>query len=778
FLFFFLFFFLFLVFFLIFFIILFLIINKNINQNEISTTQMTDLHDMYSTEIQPIFNQKCIACHSCFNAPCQLNLTSYEGVNRGASKLNIYDFPKFKSRDPSRLYIDAHTAKEWREKEFFSVTENKQNSLLLYLISKPEGIESGKQKTYDAEYSRQCIASTDKDEIKKFTKKNKAGRMPLGLPALSESEVQKIYKWVNEGAKGPKLIELEGKIISNKFLSHQINELESFLNQKNIKYQITSRYLYEHLFLANLYFKNVPNIFFRLVRSKSSTGNIEEIGSALPFDDPKINFFYRLRPVTNAMMHKYSIPFALDSELIKTWKKNFIESKWPISPKEMPKYGAQAANPFDTFKMIPSQARYNLFLNFSYYFVMTFIKGPVCRGQTALNVINDHFWVLFLDPSKDPLLNNSDAYQKISNETAFPSEIGDDFSPLINFKEKYWKAVTTKFQYLSKMGPLDLNSIWSGKKENPNSALTVYRHFDSASVLYGLRGKIPKTIWILDYQVFESIYYNLTAGYNTFGPLLHQLNSRLYMEVSRIASEDLFLSFLPKKDRQNYRSQWNISVPPHKETITKEIFDLFSTDAKEKLKKEYQYAGVNIESQILLDQEDSKKQLLNQLIKNHFSPSQTQRIESDSKKVNVLTQLNSSITQYLPDTIFLLIRSKNKKSSELWTIVHNKAHYNVAMLLFEKERRRPEFDTVDIIRGAATSYINLIIEIKEEKLPFLYKDLSRSKNQNEINNVLRKYSLSRTNPNFWDIFQEVSSLTKNTQTNEQGTLDLNRYINL
>ena len=27
--------------------------------------------------------------------------------------------------------------------------------------------------------------------------------------------------------------------------------------------------------------------------------------------------------------------------------------------------------------------------------------GPVCKGQVALNVINDHFWLLFLDPEYD-----------------------------------------------------------------------------------------------------------------------------------------------------------------------------------------------------------------------------------------------------------------------------------------------------------------------------------------------------------------------------------------
>jgi hypothetical protein len=47
--------------------------------------------DDYSARIQPIFTSRCIACHSCYNAPCQLNLQSYSGLARGATKLNVYD---------------------------------------------------------------------------------------------------------------------------------------------------------------------------------------------------------------------------------------------------------------------------------------------------------------------------------------------------------------------------------------------------------------------------------------------------------------------------------------------------------------------------------------------------------------------------------------------------------------------------------------------------------------------------------------------------------------
>jgi hypothetical protein len=58
-----------------------------------------DLGD-YLTSIQPIFDKRCVACHSCYNAPCQLNLQNYSGVMRGASKLNVYDGSRPKSVAP------------------------------------------------------------------------------------------------------------------------------------------------------------------------------------------------------------------------------------------------------------------------------------------------------------------------------------------------------------------------------------------------------------------------------------------------------------------------------------------------------------------------------------------------------------------------------------------------------------------------------------------------------------------------------------------------------
>ena len=74
----------------------------------------------------------------------------------------------------------------------------------------------------------------------------------------------------------------------------------------------------------------------------------------------------------------------------------------------------------------------------------------------------------------------------------------------------------------------------------------MFRHFDSASVVKGLVGEPPKTAWVIGYPLFERIYYLLVAGYDPYGNLGHQLNSRLYMDFMRMEGEINFLLLLPQ----------------------------------------------------------------------------------------------------------------------------------------------------------------------------------------------------------------------------------------
>ncbi len=783
--------------------------------NKLKIADFHDKNDFYANDVQPVFNNKCVACHSCFNSPCQLNLTSFEGLSRGASKVDIYDFPKLEGRAPTRLYEDAHTVKDWRKKGFYNVYDkNSKKSILSYLISKPKGVESGQQKAYESEKSRICISSLAEDNIKTYAKQNPAGRMPFGFSKLTDYEINIFEKWQSGEFKESKTEDIENKIFNHSAFKKQVLEWEDFLNAKDLKAQISARYIFEHFFLANVFFENQPQMFFRMVRSETKSGDIFETSTVYPFDKPKAKFYYRLRPVIQTIVHKNHIPIDFSKDRLEKYKDLFWNSKWTQDFKKMPNYGKAGANPFTTFEMIPPNSRYRFFLKDAGYFVMTFIKGPVCRGQTALNVINDNFWVMFMDPKHDALVNSQETYSKVSKLMTFPSEIKDDFKPMVQFKKDYWSGVKEKFNfYNNKNMTIETDWIWNGDQVNTNAALTVYRHFDSAQVLRGFKGEAPKTFWVLDYQVFESIYYNLTAGYNVFGPVLHQLNSRLYMDISRIAAEDLFLTLLPKENRIKIRNEWNQEIPKKKESVFKHLIDLVSNDVQEKMSEEYKYQGMDIDSKDIesiklkkgsdkesdLDSkftsiskfnsnpnskvDESKLIILSHLtkiqkrfskvqIEGQFPDSDSKQILSFKKQIQKIKPINVS---YLPDTLLIKIKSKNNE--KYFTLIHNKDHFNVGLIFFENERRNPSKDSLDLIEGIATSYANIFIELSEDKFKTFLNELINSDSEAKVKNILKQYSISRTDKNFWDIYKQFSMQTTDRLTNETGWLDLNRFEN-
>lgn len=75
-----------------------------------------------------------------------------------------------------------------------------------------------------------------------------------------------------------------------------------------------------------------------------------------------------------------------------------------------------------------------------------------------------------------------------------------------------------------------LSTIRDGDGRNPNAALNIFRSFDNASVVKCLIGSRPKTGWVMDYPLFERIYYLLVTGCDVYGNSGHQLNSHLYMD--------------------------------------------------------------------------------------------------------------------------------------------------------------------------------------------------------------------------------------------------------
>jgi len=518
--------------------------------------------------VQKLFNARCILCHSCNNAPCQLKLTSFDGLQRGASRIEVIHPTRLQSIPPTRLGIDANSASEWHKKGFYPVADYKTNLIVPMINQKRAATPAD-----TVAESRSCPASMK--DVEDFSSSHPEKLMPYGLP-LTKPEREVLVNWVDGGQRPP--VKMTAKHLPPQ-LALQKGKWEEFLNQQDLEHRLVARYLYEHLFLASLHFSADSRQFYRIIRSRTPCSQVlDEIATRRPSDDPKENFQYCLKPSQETVVEKTLLPYLLDQAKLDKIKNLFFRSEEPWRASHWPDYqSVETTNPFVLYQDIPVRARYRFLLEDAQYHIATFIKGPVCYGRGAVSSIDEHFFVFFMNPESELMVADPGFAKASEDLLVLPCLDGSD-APLFEgpsldeiwetvihregFTDKYiaarnaYVALKDKHRTAAFKEGYRLSDLWNGDGSNPNAVLTVFRHFDHSYVLKGLRGGEASSYFVLDYGLFERLVYNLVVGYDVFGNLSHQLHTRLYMEMLRREAEDNFLLFLPPLERVRLRGQW------------------------------------------------------------------------------------------------------------------------------------------------------------------------------------------------------------------------------
>ena len=625
---------------------------------------------------------------------------------------------------PTRLFIDAIGEKQWREKGFFSMTDSldglndsNESIMMQYLFQKD------KNPLNIGEYSPETDKLTcvkNKDELAVYFEKNPHKGMPYGFPALEKNEYNLLMTWLKQGA-----IDDTKKDISSDFEKNQIIKFENFLNKKEIKHKVSARYIYEHLFLAHISFEDESGNFFELIRSSTPMGEKPQIiATRFPYDKIEGNFYYRFQKIESTIVHKTHMVYKLNDKKLARYNELFINVTWEQKP-FLPSYDTKSSvNALKTFEQIPANSRYQFLLDDVHYIIMTFIRGPVCKGQIALNVIQDHFWVMFMNPESD--LSLKDKYFLHDNipNLIIPNKHGENPSLFKTIKalDNYdlsKKYHTNKAEIYKQYYPqgLAINDIWKGnQKEGNDSILTIYRHFDSASVHKGALGDIPKTLWIIDYPLLERIYYSLVAGFDIFGSTAHQLLVRTHMDRLRMEGESNFLEFLPKESRIEYFNSWYIGWLAQYKSV---------------------YIPSNTNVNIKYSSTNYKKEFVEKVF-NHtnIKKDSINFIEDDYKRTNIKVTYNSkeeieetfkSLT--LPNTSEIIKHFTDTKSNLayirvqmnsgenlIYTLIINRWHDNVALLFDEESRLNPTKDRINFVKGFIGSYPNIFVNVKQNDL--------------------------------------------------------------
>lgn len=744
---------------------------------------------LYRDRIQPVLEKRCVVCHGCYDAPCQVNLASAQGIDRGANKQIIYNGTRLTADPLTRLFEDAHTLQEWREKEFYPVLnedpggDHLQDSLLYQMLMlkkhNPLNEVVKHNERLPAELFNFSIdpenICPNMDQFEDFAQSRPYWGMPYGLPPIEPAELKILENWLQIGAPLTALPELDA------VYQDQIHIWEAFLNGVTAKQRLVARYIYEHLFLGHLYFEdlelNNSNIraYFRIVRSRTPPGEpVSIVSTRRPYDDPEIGtVYYRLQRVESSVVAKNHLPYALSNRRLQRFETLFFDT--PYSVKELPGYDPElASNPFKTFTEIPANIRYRFMLEHAKFTINGFIKGAVCRGQVALNVINDHFWVFFVNPDQEALTGIDRFLTKHSEQLKIPPEresnagIISHWTEYSDLQATYLKEKSERLNELLKERDerFDLDWVWDGDGQNWNAALTVFRHFDSATVVEGLVGRPPKTAWLIDYPILERIHYLLVAGFDVYGNVGHQLSTRLYMDFLRMESEFNFLALLPGDTRTALREHWYRGA---KDRVKQYVYG----HAQLRTEPEITYPDGNQAKAYLYDQLQQK---LSGILSNRYDLENETVPERHRQILKKLHEFRGGAASILPEMGLLLVADHDRQNL-VYTILRNSAHTHITSLLFEQNNRVPEEDYVTVLPGFVGAYPDALWQVESGTLEDFVTHVSQLENEEDYHHLMSMYGIRRSHEHFWQFSDHLHKIFQLTDPVEYGALDYNRIEN-
>ncbi|WP_375058028.1 fatty acid cis/trans isomerase [Zobellella sp. DQSA1] len=738
----------------------------------------------YERDVRPIFEHKCIACHACYDAPCQLKLSSHEGVRRGASKQMVYDGTRTQDAKPNRLYVDADGEPAWRQRGFFSVLDNRVGDAALMArmlaLGRQEPWEANERLPDSLDISikrdNQCVGP---DEFDTFAARHPHTGMPFAVAGLDEGEYQTLIDWLAQGATVP-----EQQLPLSDHQRQEVRQWEHWLNRGGNRHRLVARYLYEHWFLAHLYFgDDRAEVFFELVRSRTPPGEpIDIIATVRPTDGIDGPFYYRLRPRLESRVHKTHIVYPLNPDKMARLEQLFFEPDWAVAT--LPGYGpAQAANPFMTYAAIPARARYQYLLDNAEYFVRTFIRGPVCRGQIATDVIRDQFWVSFQHPRHDLFVADTAHRHRVQEWLSLPGlqsdllSLGPDWIAHREARNRYLAARQQDYARTYPRGPT-IDQLWDGDGHNRDALLTIFRHHDSASVLRGWQGDVPTTMWVMDYPLLERTYYALVANFNVYGSVSHQAQTRLYFDLIRNGAEANLLRFLPAPVRNELLHRWYDNSARIKLFTTYADVDE-STPSRIAVNPEAPLADFGRQVLTALAPITGPAERLNRCRRQACSQTGSaadQKADALLRRLTGITAATLPAIQWLPEVSLLRIEAGDRRL--VYSLLHNRDHSNVAFMLGEDLRLRPQNDTLTVLPGIVGSYPNFIFNVKLEELDDFVAALMAMARAEDIHTLARHFGIRRTHPEFWSYFHDMHRYLQETTPLEAGLLDMNRYLNL
>ncbi len=288
-----------------------------------------------------------------------------------------------------------------------------------------------------------------------------------------------------------------------------------------------------------------------------------------------------------------------------------------------------------------------------------------------------------------------------------------------------------------------LDLLWDGDGVNPSAGLTLFRHFDQGSVVQGLVGAPPKTAWLIGYPLLERIHYLLVAGFDIYGNVGHQLNTRIYMDFLRMEGEANFIALLPKASRASVRDYWYRGA----ESKAKEYIDGVATQFPLETGIAFKTAAPARELMLMV------RERLQPALGHKAALVRDKADPAVQAAIGRLGSVEGRRVSFMPQLAWLIVAENGSERN--FTVLHNNAHSNISHLFDEEKRRLPGEDTLTVLEGLVGAYPNAFYRVTAGELPAFVEGVGRLGSAADYARLASRFGVAASDADFWGTSDRV-----------------------
>ena len=154
-----------------------------------------------------------------------------------------------------------------------------------------------------------------------------------------------------------------------------------------------------------------------------------------------------------------------------------------------------------------------------------------------------------------------------------------------------------------------------------------------------------------------------------------------------------------------------------------------------------------------------------------------QRAEQSLSRLTNRPAAGLKVIEQLPEASMLAI-DYGQGQTEVYSLLRNRAHSNVAFMVGEELRYEEGLDTLTVYPGVLSSYPNFMFSLRADEVAEFVAALEQARSPQAFETIVQRWGIRRTHPQFWAHLDKLNAYIERTEPVESGILDINRYKNL